>query len=134
MGRLAVAYDGLDPALRTAVSIRDCYRCRWCGRTDVPTDPHHIRYRRGAVDDTEDNLILLCRQHHGFVHGDKNARGESIWKPVAQGILWELIEKPGMTGMALWRQRKRQWSAMGYCEHGQPPGSCSCGYRGDDDV
>lgn len=128
MGR----YEGLDPKLRTRVQERDKYRCRWCGRTNVGCDPHHIRYRRGAVDDDEGNLIMLCRRCHGFVHGDKNAKGESILKWIAQALLWELIELPGVTGMALWRQKKAEWAREGLCDHGQPPGSCVCSFGSDE--
>jgi hypothetical protein len=119
MGR----YEGLDQRLRTHVQDRDGHRCRWCGRI-VPVDPHHIRYRRGTADDVADNLICLCRRCHDFVHGAPNAKGEIIPKQVAQVLLWDLIDMPGVTGMALWRQRKRQFGQQGLCEHGQFHDSC----------
>ena len=117
-------YEGLDARLKKAVLERDRYRCRWCGRTNAKVDPHHIRYRRGESDDVEENLISLCRRCHDFVHGTPNVKREIIPKIVAQQLLWDLIERPGLTGMALWRQRKREFANDGLCEHGQFPQSC----------
>lgn len=97
-------YTGLAADLAAHVHDRDGHRCRWCGRTDQRTDLHHIRYRRGTVDDVEDNLISLCREHHDFVHGRPNRRRETITKDVAQQILRTVIENPGTTGSALWRR------------------------------
>jgi hypothetical protein len=120
MGR----YDGLDRILKQEVLERDGGRCRWCGRVGVPVDPHHIRYRRGSSDDVPGNLISLCRRCHDFVHGAPNAKGVIIPKQVAQVLLWDLIELPGVTGMALWRQRKSEFARSGLCEHGQYPDAC----------
>jgi hypothetical protein len=120
MGR----YEGLDARLKARVAERDRFRCRWCGRTNDGFDPHHIRYRRGGSDDVEENLICLCRRCHDFVHGTPNVKGEIIPKVVAQQLLWELVERPGLTGIALWRQRKHEFANQGLCEHGQFPESC----------
>lgn len=116
-------YEGLDSVLRAEVKARDGEHCRWCGRY-INCDAHHIRYRRGSSDDVASNLIMLCRQCHGFVHGTPNARREIIPKIVAQQLLWDLIDLPGQTGMALWRQRKAQFKREGLCEHGQFIDSC----------
>lgn len=80
--------------------------CRWCGRTGVPLDAHHIRYRRSSKDDVAANLIALCRRCHEHVHGQRLANGGSIGKWEAQEILWALVDLPGVTGMAL-----RRWQA-----------------------
>jgi hypothetical protein len=117
-------YTGLSVGLSTLVRDRDRHRCRWCGRTDQRTDLHHIRYRRGAVDDVADNLVLLCRDHHDFVHGRANARGQTITKEIAQLVLRAVIARPGLTGMACWRQLKRAWASDDRCEHGTELNSC----------
>lgn len=117
-------YEGLDDKLRARIRKRDNDRCRWCGRTNAPTDPHHIRYRRGEADDVDWNLISLCRRCHEFVHGAKNAKGEIIPKFIAQQLLWDLVDLPGVTGIALWRQRRSQFARDGLCSHGQEPDSC----------
>lgn len=101
-------YQGLNTNLRAVVMVRDHHRCRWCGRTNVGVEIHHIRYRRGSSDDVEANLICLCRQCHNFVHGALNGAGEAIRKTVAQDILWSLVEMPGATGLGVWRNRKHQ--------------------------
>lgn len=100
-------YTGLPQELRSRVLERDGRRCRWCGATNRGVDLHHIRYRRGRADDTEDNLISLCREHHRFVHGERSPAGWTIDKTTAQQILYELVATPGVTGMALWRRQQR---------------------------
>lgn len=124
-----MSYDGLPEALRREVHDRDGRRCRWCGATNRGVDLHHIEYRRGTSYDRADNLISLCRLHHGFVHGAKAANGSWIAKVVAQVVLKKLVETPGLTGMAYWRRLKRQWVLEGRCEaHGRLRDECPyCG-------
>lgn len=121
-----MTYSGLDEILRARVTSRDagCQealerggRCRWCGRIG-PVDLHHVRYRRGVSFDVEDNLISLCRLHHGFVHGVRSGGGPIINKRVAQKVLLEVLQTPGQTGAALWRIKIRQWQRGGLCRHG----------------
>lgn len=99
-------YEGLDPNLRKEVLDRDGWRCRWCGATNQGGDLHHIRYRRGTVDDAAWNLLTLCRSCHGFVHGTTRG-GKSITKEDAQEILYYLVEHPGVTGSAMLRRKGR---------------------------
>lgn len=99
-------YEGLDPKLRKLVLDRDGWRCRWCGATNQGGDLHHIRYRRGAVDDVAENLITLCRSCHGFVHGATKRNGRSVTKEVAQEILFHLVSHPAVTGSSLLRKRR----------------------------
>lgn len=97
-----VGYQGLPPDLKQAVFERDKWRCRFCGQTNAwQYDAHHITYRRSSKDDTMENLITLCRDHHDYVHGGDISKAE------AQSILRELIERPGVTGLAILRQRRR---------------------------
>ena len=100
-------YEGLNDGLRWLVKARDGYRCRWCGRTNVPTDCHHIRYRRSVLDDVAENLVSLCRHCHSFVHGVPTKQKDMIEKHEAQEILFALIDMPAATGLALRRQLKR---------------------------
>lgn len=120
-----MTYDGLPDALRREVHERDRRRCRWCGATNRGLDLHHIEYRRGMSYDRLDNLISLCRLHHGFVHGTRAANGATITKAVAQLVLAHLAATPGTTGMAYWRRLKRQWVLDGRCvTHGLPLDGC----------
>ena len=125
-------YEGLPEALRVEVLERDNHRCRWCGATNRGGDLHHVEYRRGYSYDRADNLITLCRLHHGFVHGIPLANGDRITKRVAQLVLKWLIEHPGTTGASRWRSLKRQWAAEGRCEpHGEKMNECLfCGIPG----
>ena len=108
----------LKDSLRKAVMERDNWRCRWCGAGPGDNlDIHHIEYRRGDVYDVIENLISLCRSCHGFVHAARpNRKGERIVKAVAQTVLFALIEEPGNTGIAKWRQLRAQWRRNGQCE------------------
>lgn len=118
-------YTGIDARLESEVKERDRYRCRWCGATNRGVDLHHIEYRRGYSYDRLDNLICLCRLHHGFVHGTPAANGARITKDVAQQVLRTLVERPGTTGMSVWRSLKRRWALEGRCEkHGQKKDEC----------
>lgn len=135
-------YTGIPEPLRMEVLERDKYRCRWCGATNRGGDLHHIEYRRGFSYDRLDNLITLCRAHHGFVHGTPNGAGQTIVKAVAQLVLQKLVENPGLTGSSVWRSVKRQWVLQGRCEeHGAEkdtcldcrPGWAACENCGNDD-
>lgn len=117
-------YEGLPEPLRREVDARDGHRCRWCGATNRGRDIHHIRYRKGVSYDVIDNLISLCRACHSFVHGTPRPNGQTIVKPVAQGVLQTLVLTPGATGDSLWRAKKRRWTLQNLCEHGATPQTC----------
>lgn len=121
-----MAYQGIAEALRAEVLARDAHRCRWCGATNRGRDLHHVEYRRGYSYDRLDNLITLCRLHHGFVHGTPSPGNQAtIVKSVAQLVLTHLIEQPGTTGAAYWRALKRRWVLEGRCvEHGEKKDEC----------
>ena len=54
--------------LRRAVLKRDGWRCQKCG-SFRNLDVHHMRRRSALGDDTEANLITLCRNCHQILHG-----------------------------------------------------------------
>lgn len=59
------------------VMQRDNYRCRLCG-TSLNLHLHHIIYRsedKSKIND-ENNLIMLCAEHHRLVHSNKH-----YWQP-----------------------------------------------------
>lgn len=120
-----MAYDGIPAKLRAEVYARDANRCRWCGATNQGGDLHHIAYRRGYSYDVIENLITLCRLHHGFVHGTPAKNGERITKASAQEVLAKLVVTPGLTGLSYWRRLKRQRVLDGKCErHGEQMDEC----------
>lgn len=126
-----MSYTGIPEPLRQEVLERDGHRCRWCGATNRGRDLHHVEYRRGYSYDRLDNLITLCRQHHGFVHGTPAPNGQTITKAVAQVVLNFLIEHPGTTGLSTWRSFKRRWVLEGRCEkHAEKKDEClDCEYE-----
>lgn len=103
-----MGYAVVPSEVRSEVEERDNRRCRWCARTNVGYDLHHIRYRRGTSDDVPGNLICLCRECHNFVHGAR-LYGTSIAKVDAQEILWALVDSPGKTGMSLFRKHRKKF-------------------------
>lgn len=102
----------LPDALRRSVIERDRRRCRWCGQhgEKVGIDVHHIRYRRGDVDDRPDNLISLCRPCHEFVHGRHE---KSPPKAVCQLVLWKALDEPGRTGRQILRRERARGTFKG---------------------
>jgi 5-methylcytosine-specific restriction endonuclease McrA len=54
-------------ALKKQIHRRDGYRCRLCGRGDVPLHVHHRTYATYAEEKLED-LITLCRSCHAHFH------------------------------------------------------------------
>ena len=59
--------------LRHSVLKRDSWRCQRCGSLRN-LDVHHVRRRSALGDDTETNLITLCRDCHRMLHGDAFSR------------------------------------------------------------
>jgi 5-methylcytosine-specific restriction endonuclease McrA len=55
-------------ALRKEILARDNWRCQKCGCLKN-LDVHHLRRRSVLGDDSETNLITLCRECHQILHG-----------------------------------------------------------------
>ena len=53
--------------LREQVLRRDGWRCQTCGSMSN-LEVHHQEYRSHSGEDTEDNLITLCRACHRSTH------------------------------------------------------------------
>jgi hypothetical protein len=63
------ATPDISPGLREAIRIRDRH-CQFtgCDRHHTWCDIHHLTPRHRGGPTNHDNLILLCRHHHGLVH------------------------------------------------------------------
>lgn len=55
-------------AIRVVVFNRAKNICELC-HSKPGVDPHHIRYPKWGTFDTPENLIVLCRECHCFLHG-----------------------------------------------------------------
>jgi 5-methylcytosine-specific restriction endonuclease McrA len=53
--------------LRREILARDNWRCQVCGCLRN-LDVHHLKQRSSLGDDTEANLITLCRECHQVMH------------------------------------------------------------------
>lgn len=70
--RITVTQDTYNKVMQ-----RDNCRCRLCG-TSLNLQLHHIIYRsedKSKIND-ENNLIMLCAEHHRLVHSNKH-----YWQP-----------------------------------------------------
>ena len=54
--------------LHKEILVRDNWRCQICGALKN-LDVHHLRRLSALGDDTETNLITLCRKCHRALHG-----------------------------------------------------------------
>ncbi|MEX0739973.1 MAG: DUF222 domain-containing protein [Pseudohongiella sp.] len=58
----------ISPAMRRALTRRDC-GCRFPGCTETRfVDAHHIHHWCDGGETRLENLVLLCRRHHRLVH------------------------------------------------------------------
>jgi hypothetical protein len=57
----------IPPAIRRALTARDP-RCRFPGCSARRCDAHHVQHWAAGGATRLDNLVLLCRRHHRFVH------------------------------------------------------------------
>jgi len=54
---------------REAIKKRDNYQCRSCGADDRQLHVHHIVPLGAGGSNAKSNLITLCEDCHGIVHG-----------------------------------------------------------------
>jgi hypothetical protein len=59
-----------NPALRRKLELEQPEGCAWqgCDRPVAWTEAHHIQHWADGGPTTAENLILLCRFHHGRIH------------------------------------------------------------------
>ena len=76
--------------LRRKIRKRDAYLCMMCGRhQDEFNRSHDVHHIDGDKDNCDkENLITLCRRHHGIVeHGGKKY---TFWMPKFQKMLFKI--------------------------------------------
>jgi len=73
-----------DDELRALIRDRDSYACRWCGEEEGETahSVHHIDYDK--TNNKQDNLITLCRVHHG-----ETGHNRAEWEEVLSAMMHE---------------------------------------------
>jgi len=60
--------------LREYILYRDNYKCKLCGKPNVPLVVHHIGYWKGDRTNRPDNLITLCTQCHSPANHAQNGK------------------------------------------------------------
>lgn len=73
-----------DPAMLAEIRSQPCVVC---GAT--PSDAAHIKSRGAGGDDTADNLMPLCREHHRIQHAD----GWPAFAFCYSSVQFELLDK-----------------------------------------
>lgn len=89
--------------VRLEALVRDKAECQICNAESIFNDAHHVWYpERSVWDTTVDNVVILCRPCHLFLHvmlpdcktNDK-AVGLAHWRKFRTAILKWRIEKIG---------------------------------------
>ena len=93
----------IPPPMRRALGIRDG-GCRFPGCTNTRfVDGHHIKHWADGGETSLDNLVLLCRHHHRFVHEggfdcEKSADDEIYFVNRQREPMPNNVLQPGITG------------------------------------
>lgn len=80
----------IPSAIQRALRVRDQGRCAYPGCTHhLFLDAHHIHHWAAGGETSLDNLVLLCRRHHTFVHEhgyriERDALGRIVVSPPGQ--------------------------------------------------
>jgi hypothetical protein len=83
----------ISTPLRRALLARD-HHCQFPGCANTTfVDGHHIQHWAHGGDTTLDNLLLLCRHHHRFVH----EHGYTITKTLTGSVVRDRHDRPVTT-------------------------------------
>lgn len=86
-------------------------KCQICGEESISNDAHHIWYPENLYETKAEQLVILCRACHSFVHAMlPNCKTSDRLDGIAQ---WNKIKKQ----IQLWRQGG---SVKNYFEEGDP--------------
>jgi hypothetical protein len=119
-----------NTALRRKLELEQPEGCAWqdCGRPVAWTEAHHIQHWADGGDTTAENLILLCRFHHGRIH----TTGWSVEKTGPGQAIITHHDHP-VTGNAA--AERTGATANGDTEHRDGETGCGCSdYRTDVDL
>lgn len=93
-------YDAAYAEWRTAVYVRDGYKCQICNKKDVYLNAHHIRPWSLFPDDRYDvdNGVTLCEKCHEKVHSLRSHKfldlGYGRGKPLpVKTVTWNLLQE-----------------------------------------
>lgn len=74
-------------AVRLEALVRERAMCQICGRESTGNDAHHVWYPENIWDTQADQLVVLCRPCHEFIHA---VIPECITSDKEQGLMhWE---------------------------------------------
>ena len=80
--RKSAKKSAIPKGLRQEIYRRDRMRCRFCG-SPSGGHVHHIAYRSEGGPHENWNLVVLCEEHHGIVHSNKDR-----YQPLLRGVVW----------------------------------------------
>lgn len=54
--------------VRLEALVREGGKCQICSEESIFNDAHHVYYPKSIYDTKENNLVILCRPCHNFLH------------------------------------------------------------------
>jgi Holliday junction resolvase RuvA-like protein len=100
------AKQGIPPALRRAVLLRDQHRCQVPGcRNTTFLDLHHIQLRSEGGRHELENMLTICGCHHRATHRgslliEKDAEGGVVFRHADGSVYGHALEPPALQAQA----------------------------------
>lgn len=66
--------------IREQIKTRDGFKCTLCGETEG-LEVHHIKHRSEGGDDSDNNLVTLCKRCHALQH-----EGEPVFNLMVKSV------------------------------------------------
>lgn len=81
-------------SVRLEAMVREKGRCQICAEESLTNDAHHIWYPKSIWDTTQENLVILCRPCHDFLHcmmpdckTNNEQQGRDLWLKFTNAII-----------------------------------------------
>lgn len=89
--------------VRLEALAREGGKCQICGEESISNDAHHVWYPDNIYETKSDQLVILCRPCHDFVHAmlpecktRDELKGKEEWIKLRNAIIAWRMEKIGL--------------------------------------